>query len=407
MGSETSNTDFENLNELFSFIDKHAKEDINALKLKYHGKPLPFNLDFALMQIALRKKGVSKFKGLFDDGKFLFPDFLSYEQASDISIARFHASLVGNGKMVLDMSAGLGIDSLEIARNKNYVTSIEIIKQKSDCVKYNASILGLGDRLDVINADSLEFGKTTDEKFDVLFIDPARRDDKNARTYSFSDCQPDIVSNFNILKKLSNHIIIKASPLLDITQTLRELKDTSKIYLLSKKGECKELLVEVTYGQTFEGVEVVELDNEGINWRTNFSPSELTMKDAPLISESLLNLYEYLYEPDASIMKLSCYGAICSKFNGLVKAAPNTNLYLSRELIADFPGRKLRITSIPQGSDLKKLKNQKFNVAVRNYPLSAQSLSKKLKVAEGDRNFIYGFRIFESQKPIICICEKI
>lgn len=389
-----------NLKEsFFDFIEGHAGEDASDLALKYAGHDLGFPLDFAILQISLRKKCSRKLAGFISRRHFLFPDGISSEQASDERVAAYHASLCGSGKRVLDMTAGLGIDAMSIAMHGNRVTSCELDPLKCECLRHNADLLESA-RLEVINADCRIILKDISDT-DIIFIDPARRNIDKSRAYSFRDCTPDVLDMMDEMRNVARHIFIKASPLLDISAVLTELPDTSRIHLVCARRECKELLVEID-GSEFKGVKIVDLlDNGEPKSEILFSQSELNDFCPPIASVDEIENGSYLYEPNPGMMKLSCYGVICRKFERLKRISSNTSLYLSRNSHPDFPGRMLRIDSILDKKGCKELKGERYNVAVRNYPLSAAELRKKLKVKEGQDRFIYGFRAGERAFPML------
>lgn len=394
-------------NDLFEFINSNINEDYNKLKLKYHGLDLPFNLDFAILQISARKKNVKKLSSFIADKRFLFPDYISSEQASDQQVSNFHASLVGKEMYVLDMTAGLGIDAMTIAKYGNSVVTCEIDEIKSYILSYNAEILGI-DNFKSINCDCLSKSSPLfSDNFDVIFIDPARRDKNNRRTYSFRDCTPDILSALPTMQNKTKRILIKASPLLDITQIKREIPQLSSIHIVCVKGECKEVLVDINPSSDFRGIHIIDLGNKDIISDLYLSDSELSLNDDIIATEQNLQTGNYLYEPSAALMKLNCHGVICNRFKGLRHVASNTSLYISSSLFTDFPGRVSKIIDIPDKCTLKSIKGNKYNIVTRNYPLKVDEVRKKYSLKEGMDNFLYAFRISDKNKPVICITQRV
>ena len=202
-----------------NFIQEHAKDDVNALRLKFVGKSqtMDFPIDFALLQIEARRKARKKIPSFLENVLFVFPDTLAAEQASNESVARFHASLIDSGSSIIDLTAGLGIDDLTFAKAGINVTACEIIKAKADALKHNSEILGVSDRITVINTDSMEFLSSEKRHFDAVFADPARRSSTGKRLHALSDCQPDILRGMDSIMKITERLLIKASPLLDLT----------------------------------------------------------------------------------------------------------------------------------------------------------------------------------------------
>lgn len=388
----------------FNFISGNAGADTSRLRLKYHSCSNPlFDYDFAILQIESRRKHGKKLRRFFSNPHTLVPTPLSAEQATHEAVAAYHASLASGGATILDMTAGLGIDSFALARKAAKIVSVEIDPLKADVLRHNATVLGL-DNLTAECGDSSAIDDDRLAAFDIIFIDPARRGDNNQRLYNLRDCMPDVTSLVPRIFKAGAKLIIKASPLLDITQTLNDIPGIEAIRCISVDGECKEVLVECSRDGVLSEIEAVNLSAAGekiFSFRVNPGSSN---SDVVYAGEDDVLSSRFLYEPDASVMKLAPWGAICSAFPGLKKLAPSSHLFVSEEYADGFPGRTLRILETIDKKRRKSLKGFPANVVCRNYPLSAPELRKKLAVAEGMSSFIYGTRI--GDKPILLLTEK-
>lgn len=395
----------ENINEsFFDFIAKNKDADIDRLLFKYHGQAQDFNLQLAVIQIAARKKTVSKLSDFLNYSEFIFPDSLAAEQSTDQRVARYHASLVGSGKKVLDMTAGLGIDAMTIASAGNQVVACDIDESRTYFLRHNANVLGLRN-LTAINCDCTSLDSSN--IYDVIFIDPARRDANSRRTYSFAECSPDVISLMPKMQIMSDRILIKASPMLDISQIRHEIQDISMIHIVCVKGECKEVLVDIRKSSEFNGIKIVDLADAEYISEIQFSPAEIALKEVPIADMSEIAQGNYLYEPNAGVMKVDCRSAICNRFDGLKRIANDTSLYVSEYLFEDFPGRISKIETIGDKPVLKFLKNERYNIVSRNYPLSADEIRKKYKLKEGYDKYLYAFRCGEKNTPIICLTNRI
>ena len=237
--------------EYFDFITEHLDQDTAKLKLKYSSSNLNFPIDSALLQIDLRKKCRKKLATLISNPFFIFPDRISSEQSTDEKVASYHVYLAGDVSKIIDMTAGLGVDAMSMAQAGKEVTAIEINPEKFEALKHNSQVLQLNN-IELINTDSINYVSNLKNKYDLLFIDPARRDSNNRRTYSFNDCVPDVVSNQKLFFNTANHILIKASPLLDLSQIRKELSDVKLLHIVDKDNECKEILVELQPNSVFE-----------------------------------------------------------------------------------------------------------------------------------------------------------
>lgn len=429
--SQTLNEDF------FSFISNHLYDDPVKLRLNMHRKELSFDVSFALTQIESRKKTAKKLKHFIAEDKFLFPTTLSAEQASHQAVAKYHAMLISgikgfgiihetvidsdlnnfpedpgvlnsgphNGSL-LDMTAGLGIDAMTMSDNANETIAIELDTLKADILKYNSSLLGKKN-ITVVNDDSVEWINRFSGFFDTIFIDPARRKEDNSRVYNFHDCIPDILNLQDSLLSRCSRLLIKASPLLDVTQTLKDIRDVKAIRAVCVQGECKEILIEASAlpGQLL--YEAVDLNEEGeikSLFRFKKIGDESALSANSFARKEDIEPGNYLYEPNAAVMKLAPWPELGRRFPGIRKLALSSHLFISSELFRDFPGRVLKIEKLIEKKDLKALKGLPVNVAIRNYPLSAVELRKKLGVKEGTDLFLYGTTLF---KPSLILAKKI
>lgn len=382
--------------KLIGFIRDHAYDDVLSLRLKYSGKlaeNFDFDLDFALLQIEARRKTRKKIPGFLKHTDFIFPTLLSAEQASNEAIARFHTSLIPSNSSLLDLTAGLGIDDLSFAINSVYVTACEIEDKKCEVLRHNAAVLGVSDRLTVINRDSISYIHNCKRGFDVVFADPTRRNESGARVHALSDCQPDILSAMPEIMALSPRLLVKSSPLLDISFIRDTVDDLRHIFIVCFKGECKEVLIDFQKNESFSGVTVIDLDydKEISRFHTQFvfsgNKSLVLYCDRKDASD-----YQYLYEPNAGVMKTCAWSSLVDSFPQLYKADPNSHFFLSDTLYKDFPGRIMKIISQPDKKALKALKGEKFNVVSRNHPLSAPQITKKYSLSSGIDRFLYAFR---------------
>lgn len=417
--------------DLYKFLQDNSNRDILDLKLKLSSHNLNFDLDFALTQIDCRRKYNGKLKSLLQNPRFLFPDSISGEQASHQSVARYHASLISDSNSsVLDMTAGLGSDAFSFASSGLNVTAVELDKNKAEVLDYNAKISSLSD-FKVINEDCLAYLSSSPQNFDVIFIDPARRSSVNKRLYNLHDCLPDVVSNQKLLAGKASVIFIKASPMLDITQTLKDFDDIKSIRAIGVKGECKEVLVEIrpdrssmengsgiTFGEDSSErnkdilIEAVNLDNDGNilnSFLTTFNNELPTHTDPEskslnFASEEDLQEGSFLLEPSSMIMKISPWNEICRRFQAK-KFAPSSHLFITQTPPFEFPGRVSVIRRILKKNDRKSLTGFPATVVSKNHPLSSEELRKSLKIKEGDNNFIYASRL--GSKTVLILTESL
>jgi hypothetical protein len=267
-------------------------------------------------------------------------------------------------------------------------------------------------QVQIHNTDSIDYLKVM-ESSDVIYIDPARRDQHGGKVFRLEDCEPNVVELLPTLTAKSKLLIIKLSPMLDITQALHSLKGRWDVHVVAVKNEVKEVLLLSNLSRYHSDTtpKVYREDSEGIVHAINlpasdtFSFSKQEEQDAQcqLFGPSHKQLIEpnnYLYEPNAAIIKAGAFKLIAERY-GLCKMAQHTHLYIADHLVEDFPGRVWQIVE----TNIKDTKNISANIMTRNYPLTPEQLRKKLKIKDNDTYTIIGARL--ADKPTLFLCKKI
>lgn len=386
--------------EMLKFVAEHGGERPSDVLLRWRGRELPFALEDAVVQIESRQRTRLKLPGFNSCPEFLYPSVLASEQASDEAVAAFHASLVNVGEKVVDLTAGLGIDAFTIAGKAGTVTVAEMNPETNTALRHNAAALGLGNVTVLPPCDCREV--LHELEADVVFMDPARRGDGGRRIFALADCAPDVTVLLPELLQRCQRLIVKASPMLDITQTIRELPGVSAIFAVARKGELKEILAVVGRNEHVSPtVEAVNILSDGTVRRylgSAVQRAEITATSEPAQGQ-------YIYMPDAAVMKLGPYALLTRHFEGLYKLDQNTNLYIAERELEDFPGRISHIAEVftPNDKRLKELKGLKFNIITRNYPMSPEQLRRKLKTKDGGDRFLYAARC--NGRPLLILCS--
>lgn len=383
--------------EMLDWIELHSSDDIMKLRLKYNGR-LPW-LDTALIQIECRQKARKKLPETLRCKEFIFPTRLSEEQCTSDRLAEFHSTLIKEGVTVADLTAGLGIDAFHLSQRASHVTAIEQNPALADALTHNAKALDIKN-LTVINDDCRNFLSQAECSYDTMFIDPARRSATGERVYRLADCSPDVTDMLPAISRKSRRLIVKMSPMLDITQVLRELPDMTDLYVVGTTTECKELVADITFG-------VKDTDPKIHLWIPGKEFSFTQSEEATATPR-----YEkpeeggYLYEPGATLMKAAPYKLLSQHFC-IAKLHPNTHLYYSSEANTDFPGEIWHIDRIADFSsgELKRLAREypKINVAVRNFDYTADWLRKKLKVKDGDTHRLIATTLYDGTKVMLIL----
>jgi tRNA/tmRNA/rRNA uracil-C5-methylase (TrmA/RlmC/RlmD family) len=236
--------------EIYKWIEEHQDEDASKLRLRYH-KQMTDELDFAILQIECRRKASKKLPETLQNKHFIFPTTLSAEQCTSDLLSSFHATLIEDGVSMVDLTCGLGIDVYHFAQGAKSITAVERNLDIAQAVMYNAGILGFSN-INVQNTDCCEFIRNTEHHFDVAFIDPARRGNSGKRLFALSDCEPNVTAILDDIKEKCDKLIIKASPMLDISQVIRDLPGVTEIYAIGTPQECKEIVAIVDFKSSVE-----------------------------------------------------------------------------------------------------------------------------------------------------------
>ncbi|MCR5498648.1 MAG: RsmD family RNA methyltransferase [Paludibacteraceae bacterium] len=385
--------------ELSAYIRAHRNDDVRHLALSDQ-KRLGDSLNYALNQISGWQKAKEKIPSWSEIDGLVYPPHLSMEQCSSEQTAVYKATLV-QGDSFTDLTGGFGVDFAFIARKFKQATMVERNTELCEIATHNLPLLGLP-HAKVVNGDGIDYLRQM-EPVDVIFIDPARRDQQGRKTVSIADCEPNLLEVLETLHARAKKILIKYSPMLDITLAIKELKCVESVHVVSVENECKELLFllsEKTAGSPL--FHCVNLSKRG-ETRYTFTMEEernATIRQAGSIGK-------YLYEPYSSLLKAGAYKSLCTHFP-VEKLAVSSHLYTSDEPINDFPGRAFRVidTFTLNKKDVKEHLGsiKKANIAVRNFPLSANELRNRLKIKEGGD--IYLFATTHMEKRLVVMCEK-
>lgn len=338
-------------------------------------------------QIAGRKKSKEKIPEYYHASGIIYPMSINLEQASSSWTARFKTEValesVSENGTVLDLTGGFGVDSYFLSRRFSHVIYVEPDAGLLSIAKHNHLVLG-ATNIEHHESTAEALINSTNLQFDAIFIDPSRRVNTQ-KVSGLKNSVPDIVAMQHSLYAKSDVLLIKASPLLDITAALKELDFICDVYVLSIDNDCKELLFSGRRGS--RASPFIRTVNTSRNESQEFSfYLEEEKRAVPVISEPML----YLYESNVSILKAGAFKLIASRFK-LAKLAANSHLYTSDEVHHDFPGRIFRIDTILPGA-LKTLQHEfpdrKANIIARNYPLSVAELKSRYKMIEGGERYL-------------------
>ena len=382
------------------FITEHAGGDVRQLALQASRFPL-VDMPYALQQIEGRQKARRKLPMLYANPETEYPAKLAMEQCSGEAAARYKSSLV-SGTSLIDMTGGFGIDCLFMSERFSETLYIERNLELRNIAEHNFRLFGR-QQIRCISADSIPTVNELSQPADWIYVDPARRSKSGKKTVLLSDCEPDMTQIIGMLQKKARHILIKLSPMLDINAALRQLPGTTGIHVVSADNECKEVLFIIAGTEqptaTEPGITAVRLTASDTQ-PFHFTQTEERQAE-PTYTAAIRN---FLYEPDSAILKAGAFKTTAVRY-GLEKLHPNTHLYTSDTLHADFCGRIFQIES-PfswQKNDIKHLRNtvQRANIVVRNFPAGTDAVRKKLRIGDGGDIFLFATTLADNTHTLL------
>lgn len=387
------------------FICQHRQEDVRSLALQARKYPA-IDMPVAITQIAGWQVAKEKVPTWANLEGILYPVHLSLEQCSSEITARYKAEIIkrsgGNRYTFTDLTGGFGIDCAFLSACFEQATYVERQAALCEIASHNFPLLNL-EQITVCHADSVEHLQTM-PSVDWIFIDPARRDGHGGKTVAISDCEPDVAALEELLLEKAQHVLIKLSPMLDLTLAISDLKHVQEAHIASVGNECKELLLILGHN---ESRAIEDIPIHCINLNSTQETQSLTFtrqQEKDSACEYTSNLKAYLYEPNASILKGGAFRSLSAVYK-VEKLHPNSHLYTSEEYLPHFPGRKFRITN-SCGFNKNEVKTmlsneKKANITVRNFPDSVAELRKRLKLSEGGSTYLFATTLANEKKVLI------
>lgn len=383
------------------FIHRYLEADIRKLALQGGHHP-EVDLPLALEQIAGWQKARTKIPSWSAIEGIVYPPHLSMEQCSSELTARYKAGLAGQGHLFVDLTAGFGVDAAFMAKGFSKAVCVEHQERLCHILSENFLHLGLS-QMQVVCGDATEYLHTMPHA-DLLMIDPARRDEHGSRTFGIADCTPNVLEMMDEMREKADRILIKLSSMLDWRKAISDIGGgVASVHIVSVDNECKELLVEVSKSED-EDVRIVCVnlhDDTSEVFEFDKSSVQLALRDYP-------QKPQYLYEPNASIMKAGCFDLLSERF-AMSQLDNNSHLFVSETDMPDFPGRRFvidRVTTLNK-HDLKESLSgiSRANIAVRNFPMTVAELRKRLKLQEGGDVYIFATTV-ANQGHRLFVCRK-
>ena len=393
------------------FIKQHRHDDVRALALRKAEEGV--DIKWCLQQIEGWQKACEKLPQWAEVDGLWYPPALSMEQCSSEHTAEYKKSVVSRllpdaseRLCFTDLTGGYGIDFSYMASLFAESCYVERNAELCRVAEHNFKVLSLAGAK-VVCADSTEYLRSATANYSVLYLDPARRDGVGRKTVAIGDCTPDVGAILDALLCASRYVVIKLSPMLDISAALVVLKCVREIHVVSVKGECKELLFvldKIHEGQPmYYAVNLGTSDDVFTCTHEEKNRALLRVASEHVASASAT----CIYEPHASILKAGLQDVLCERY-AVEKLHPMSNLFVSSSPVQDFPGRGFEIVA-SCGFGKKELRAMlagvtKANITVRNFPASVAELRKKLRLAEGGDVYLFATTVADgSHRLIRCI----
>lgn len=396
--------------DLSTLVIKHLHDDVQQLALQRNRYPHLSDADFRffLQQIEGRQRTRDKLPTFAQKADWWYPVRLSCEQCSSEATARYKTQIIqsfnsqpSTFNTLIDLTGGYGIDTFFMAQHAEQVHYVE----------RNAELCAIAEHNFSLYRPDIQIHNTTAEEFlsslplsniqypishTLIYLDPARRSQSGSKVFRIEDCEPNVTNLLPTLRKHASHILIKFSPMLDITAALRVLGKDWDTHIVAVHNEVKEVLL-TTGANTIHAVNICATHTD------RFVFSHEDEKNAPMQIAS--DIKQYIYEPNSAIIKAGAYRLVGERY-GLQKLDTNTHLYTSNTLLPDFPGRVWEVIDAEIKDPKKQLDAQaKYSIISRNYPLSPDQLRKKYKLKDGDEYYLIAAR--HNAKPKLILASRL
>ena len=380
--------------EIQKFIDDHLNDQPADLILKASQFP-DWPMKAIVEQVSAKKKAQHKLPDWFAKSGLIWPASISMEQCSSSETANYKASLV-SGKTMVDLTGGFGVDAYYLATKFDKATHVEMNPELHEVVCHNYEQLGS----DIVTfLGSAEDYLQQMEPVDLIYLDPARRDDESRKVVFLEHYSPNVIELLPELKRKSKQVLIKVSPMLDIKKAIDDLQFIEEVHVVAVKNEVKELLfllgADPNQNPLIKAINLIGEQADSFEFRYS---------DEESVTAQLSSVTTFLYEPNAAILKAGAFKSLANQFN-LKKLDVNSHLYTSEEVVDDFPGRAFRVIdqlSFNKKRLKKQLKSDQANITVRNYPMSVKEIRKKTGLKEGGNQYIFATTDVEGKKVLLC-----
>ena len=389
--------------ELRDFIHEHINDDTAELLLAARKYP-DIDVPFVVEQIEARRRLKGKLPEWYENKDIIMGGRVPAEQCSSEQTARYKQSIV-KGESLCDMTGGIGVDFWYMSEGMERAIYTERNEELCSIAKHNFQVLQtLRSEYVIRCGDGRELPIPS---VDISYLDPARRAGDGSRVYAMEDCEPNIVEWQDELLKHAKMVLVKLSPMVDLTDVLRKLKGVKELHIVGVKNECKEVLVKAHALDDSACAGCVEV--HCVDFLTSGKIEYVfSLLGGMEISLTDGGVKRHLYEPDVTLMKAGAFGSLCARYP-VWQLDVDTHLMTSDEWIPEFPGRVFEVEEmIPFSSKvLKRLKKEipQANIAVRNFVMTADELRKKTGIKDGGDVYLFGAKV-KDMGQMLLICRK-
>ena len=385
--------------EVKAFIKANEQTDVQKLLLN---PPTEFKNHIGLIadQILSRRKAKSKLPEWYANHDLIMPPPLSLEQCSSPATGTYKSNIF-SGETLVDLTGGMGIDTLYLSDQFKEVHHVERNHQIHEVFVHNLQALQKTN-VQAHHTNAEDFFGQFDQKA-YFFIDPARRSESKSRVFLFEDCSPNVIELLPLFHQKAEKVLIKAAPMIDVSLAISQLENVSEVHVVSVRNEVKEVLFLLDYQNQTDNEPMIKC----INLDTDQSEFCFLTSEEKSIKSEYSEMKNYLFDPNASILKAGAFKLTGNRYQ-LNKIAVNTHFYTSEQFRENFPGRVFEIIEkdINKKNISKSVPNGKVNVLTKNYPQKPDEIKKKLKVKDGGELYLIGFKDHVN-KPQFVLAKRV
>ena len=400
------------------FVTEHAGDDPERLLLSADRWP-QVDVRRAARNIAARAKIRTKIPSWYAHPELEYPGSLPLEQASSEATALYKQAFVPAGARIADLTGGLGVDcwfmsrgaaeahycerhgELCAAARHNFKALSSSDVAADDGATQNGAISRKGSHIAVHEGDGIKWLQQQTGHFDLIYLDPARRDTNARRVYDISDCEPNLLEVKDLLLSKGHRVLAKISPMADISRTLNQFPEARELHVLAVAGEVKELLLMLEKGKPEDEPLIVAHDIlHDTAHHFEFRPSE----EPKATAHYATGIGRYLLQPSKAVLKAGAFRLLSKRYN-LEKLAPSTHLYTADTPPEGFPGKVFKVESVMEWSksSIRQLKQQydRLEMTALNFPLATDALRTKLGIKDGGTHHLFATTLSDKRKFLI------